>query len=141
MKKRHRQRAGLLNLGSPAHPQRLPLASVSLVAAAAWMPLVLGLLLMLSAPALAAVAGPGSVPLQCRIAGTSWQPCRMDVDEVGVRWRLVIGRQRLEFRHDGRGGVTMQSGDGAWRAVSSRWQPEGELCWDGVCARGDLPLD
>lgn len=111
------------------------------MAAAPWMPLVLALLLALGAPAQAALAGPTSVPLQCRLAGSAWQSCRMDVDEVGVRWTLVIGRQRLEFRHDGRGGMRMQAGDGAWRSVNSHWQPLGELCWDGVCARGDLPLD
>lgn len=105
------------------------------------MPMLVGLVLMVWLPASAALAGPTSVPLQCRIGDQPWQPCRMDVDEVGVRWSLVIGRQRLAFQHDGRGGMRMQSGNGAWRPVISRWLPLGELCWDGVCARGDLPLD
>jgi hypothetical protein len=25
--------------------------------------------------------------------------------------------------------------------VSSRWEDRNSLCWDGVCARGDIPLD
>jgi hypothetical protein len=25
--------------------------------------------------------------------------------------------------------------------VNSRWIESSSLCWDGVCARGDIPLD
>jgi hypothetical protein len=25
--------------------------------------------------------------------------------------------------------------------VSSRWDDQNKLCWDGICARGDIPLD
>lgn len=65
----------------------------------------------------------------------------MDIRELGVQWALVIGDQRLEFRHDGRGEVTMQRQGGAWRSVSSRWAEDTSLCWDGVCAKGQIPLD
>jgi hypothetical protein len=83
-----------------------------------------------------------AIPLQCRLAGGSWKPCRMEVIELGSHWILQIGERRLEFRHDGRGAVTMQAGSGqVWRPVSSRWEDGRDLCWDGVCTRGPLPLD
>ena len=83
-----------------------------------------------------------SIPLQCRLGNGTWQPCRMEVMAVGSHWTLQVGGQRLEFRHDGRGGVTMQQqGSGGWRSVSSRWEQPQDLCWDGVCARGAIPLD
>lgn len=65
----------------------------------------------------------------------------MEVVSIGSQWALVVGAQRWEFRHDGRGSVTMQQGAGSWRPVSSRWEDPNSLCWDGVCARGDIPLD
>jgi len=66
----------------------------------------------------------------------------MEVIQLGSHWVLQIGERRLEFRHDGRGAVTMQPGSGqAWRPVSSRWEGASDLCWDGVCTRGALPLD
>lgn len=65
----------------------------------------------------------------------------MEVVIIGSQWALVVGRQRWEFRHDGRGSVTMQHGADSWRPVSSRWEDRNSLCWDGVCARGDIPLD
>jgi len=83
----------------------------------------------------------GAVALQCRLAGGAWQPCQMQVERVGSHWWLLIGGQKLEFRHDGRGQVTMQRGNGDWRQVDSRWGDDASLCWDGVCARGDIPLD
>lgn len=65
----------------------------------------------------------------------------MVVVQMGTQWTLVVGEQRLEFRHDGRGAITMQSGGGAWRLVTSHWEQQSNLCWDGVCARGPIPLD
>jgi hypothetical protein len=65
----------------------------------------------------------------------------MEVVRIGSQWALVVGAQRWEFRHDGRGSVTMQHGAGSWRPVSSRWKDHNSLCWDGLCARGDIPLD
>ena len=82
-----------------------------------------------------------AIPLECRLEQGLWQPCRMEVVTIGSQWALVVGAQRWEFRHDGRGSVTMQHGVGSWRPVSSRWEDRNSLCWDGVCARGDIPLD
>jgi hypothetical protein len=83
----------------------------------------------------------GTVALQCRLGGGTWQPCQMQVERVGSHWWLLIGGQRLEFRHDGRGQVTMQQGNGDWRQVDSRWGEDASLCWNGVCAKGNIPLD
>jgi hypothetical protein len=82
-----------------------------------------------------------AIPLECRLAEGPWQACRMEVVSIGSEWALVVGGQRWEFRHDGRGSVTMQHGEAAWRPVSSRWVDNNSLCWDGVCARGAIPLD
>lgn len=84
---------------------------------------------------------PSSVPLQCRLHQGPWQQCRMDIQVLGLQWDLVIGDQRLEFRHDGRGTVTMQRPGGPKQSVSSRWAEDTSLCWDGVCAKGAIPLD
>jgi len=140
---------------SPCSVVLRPAAITQLLASAAL--LALGILLAAHPPAawggtrgLPEALGPGSpgagpagpgVGLECRLGNQPWQPCRMEVEQVGVQWTLVIGGQRLQFRHDGRGGVTLSSGGGTLRAVTGRWEPVGELCWDGVCARGDLPLD
>ena len=64
----------------------------------------------------------------------------MQVEQVGRHWWLLVGAQKLEFRHDGLGSVTMQDGDGDWLPVSSRWVDR-DLCWNGVCTRGEIPLD
>jgi hypothetical protein len=84
---------------------------------------------------------PGLVALECRLDEGPWQNCQMQVEQIGAHWFLLVGGQRIEFRHDGRGSVTMQKPSGGWRPVSSRWQEDTSLCWDGVCARGDIPLD
>lgn len=84
---------------------------------------------------------PGTIALECRLPPGPWQPCQMQVERVGAHWWLLIGDQRLEFRHDGRGQVTMQRGKENWRQVDSRWGDDASLCWDGVCARGEIPLD
>ncbi len=65
----------------------------------------------------------------------------MEVEDIGLHWVLRIGTQRIEFRHSGDGAVRMQKGAGAWQPVTATWQPDTSLCWDGVCARGDIPLD
>lgn len=83
----------------------------------------------------------GTIALECRLASGPWQPCQMKVERLGAHWWLLIGDQRLEFRHDGRGQVTMQRGQENWRQVDSRWGDDASLCWDGVCARGEIPLD
>ena len=114
-----------------------------------WPVLLLSLALPLAAQRAPAAAqrtpalaqeGP-AVELQCRVGGGAWQPCRMQVESLGERWWLIVADQRFGFRHDGRGGVTMQAGSSAWRPVDARWQNDASLCWNGVCARGDIPLD
>ncbi len=88
-------------------------------------------------------ASPSStgLPLECRLGDGPWQACWMEVIEVGRHWVLRIGHRHLEFRHDGRGVLRMQRDGGPWRTVTGRWQQPGDLCWDGLCARGDIPLD
>jgi hypothetical protein len=81
------------------------------------------------------------IPLECRLGDGPWQSCRMEVQQVGSHWFLLVGEQRVEFRHDGTGAVRMQKDTAGWRPVSSRWNEDTSLCWDGVCARGDIPLD
>lgn len=108
--------------------------------------LPLAALLVLGAGGTAANAQQGQeppmgIPLECRLGQQAWQRCRMDVEQVGVTWALLVGEHRLEFHHDGRGVTNMQGAVGAWRTVSARWDSQGNLCWDGVCARGAIPLD
>jgi hypothetical protein len=35
----------------------------------------------------------------------------------------------------------MQHHGSGWRPVTAHWHDDTNLCWDGICARGDLPLD
>lgn len=80
------------------------------------------------------------IPLQCRLGQGPWQDCQMRVEQLGAHWFLLIGERRIEFRHDGQGAVTMQE-QGRTREVTSRWGENQTLCWDGTCARGEIPLD
>ncbi len=107
-------------------------------------PLLALVLSCLTVPATAWAVPDGLlIPLECRLGDGPWQQCQMRVEQVGGHWWLLIGEQQVEFRHDGSGTVTMQgAGEGSgWRPVSSRWQEDASLCWDGVCAKGDIPLD
>lgn len=74
----------------------------------------------------------------------------MEVEQPGVRWTLVVGQRRISFRHDGSGIVRMQDPerrsqggpiDRNWIPVETFWIAEPALCWNGVCAQGDFPLD
>ena len=66
----------------------------------------------------------------------------MEIRSIGVEWQLLIGGRRISFRHDQRGSMRMlEPGSSSWREVDSRWIEPSSLCWDGVCARGDIPLD
>jgi hypothetical protein len=65
----------------------------------------------------------------------------MEVQEVGKHWWLIVGQRRLEFTHDGRGTVRMRNSDGRWLVVTPRWDMDQSLCWNSVCARGEIPLD
>lgn len=102
---------------------------------------LLGIGNAIAAAPLRAEPAPLLIPLQCRLGNGPWQDCQMRVEQVGSHWWLLVGPQTLEFLHDGRGSVTMQENSSGWRAVSSRWQEDTSLCWDGVCARGEIPLD
>ncbi|KEF43481.1 MAG: hypothetical protein ER33_01675 [Cyanobium sp. CACIAM 14] len=84
---------------------------------------------------------PALITLECRLADGPWQTCQMQVDQIGVHWFLLVAGERIEFRHNGRGSVTMLRPSGSWQPVSSRWEADTSLCWDGVCTRGDIPLD
>jgi hypothetical protein len=64
----------------------------------------------------------------------------MEVVETGRQWFVVVGQRRYRFQHDGTGRMRMGV-DGAWREVTPRWEKDGSLCWNGVCVRGDIPLD
>ncbi len=108
-------------------------------------PLLLSLLLGSGPGALAAEgpAGPAEgpwIPLQCRLGNGPWQTCRLRVSEVGSHWFLLVGDRRIDFRHDGSGTVLMEE-QGHVRPVTGRWLEDRSLCWDGTCARGDIPLD
>lgn len=86
-------------------------------------------------------AQPMRVPLECRLAAGPWQACTMTIEQLGAHWWLDVGQERFEFRSDGRGSVSLRAGGGSTRAVMPAWNQEQALCWDGVCARGDIPLD
>ncbi|MEB3297358.1 MAG: hypothetical protein VKL23_07470 [Cyanobacteriota bacterium] len=66
----------------------------------------------------------------------------MRVESVGLHWWIQAGTQTVEFRHDGRGGIAMRQGkETQWQNVDVSWSADAALCWDGVCARGPIPLD
>mgnify|MGYP006935497374 CR=1 FL=1 len=101
------------------------------------IPLLLGLLI-----SAAAVGAELRVPLECSLDAGAWTLCTMQVERIGEHWWITSGDQRIEFRHDGRGGITMRRHrDAGWQAVSASWTADAALCWDGVCARGPIPLD
>jgi hypothetical protein len=81
------------------------------------------------------------LPMECRLGDGTWRACTMTIARAGEHWWLQVGSRRLEFRSDGRGAITLSSGAGPGRAVVPAWQPDRALCWDGVCARGEFPLD
>lgn len=102
------------------------------------------LLLALLLGALEGLPAPAQqpVPLECRLGGGSWERCTMRIESVGLHWWIQAGPQAIEFRHDGRGGITMRDGTARqWRSVTASWSADASLCWDGVCARGPIPLD
>ncbi len=93
---------------------------------------------------------PVAVPLRCRVGKGPWQGCAMEVEQPGARWTLVVGGRRIGFRHDGSGTVHMQDPargsragrhDSGWIPVETVWIAGPALCWNGVCAQGDIPLD
>ena len=82
-----------------------------------------------------------SVPVECQLEQGDWQPCTLTIEELGEHWWLQVGPHRLDFRSDGRGRVTLTDRAGASKSVQPVWTAQRALCWDGVCAKGDLPLD
>ena len=98
------------------------------------------LLVLLQSAALRA-AEQRTIPLQCRLGEGPWRACAMEVQRVGLEWQLLIDGRRISFRHDPRGPLRMQVPGSDWREVDSRWIEPSSLCWDGVCARGQFPLD
>lgn len=102
--------------------------------------LSIALLLALTLSAFSARPKP-MAELRCRQLPGDWQRCQMVLATDGNAWTLMIGRQTIEFRHDGHGQITMRRGAGGWRAVEAHWYPDASLCWDGICARGPIPLD
>ena len=48
---------------------------------------------------------PLAIPLECRLEQGLWRPCSMEVVTIGSQWALVVGAQRWEFRHNGRGKI------------------------------------
>lgn len=84
---------------------------------------------------------PVRVPLRCRVDGGAWRDCQMVVKQMGALWQVMLAGEQFGFAHDGRGQVRMRRGQGAWTPVEARWSADATLCWDGLCAQGDIPLD
>ena len=83
-----------------------------------------------------------AVTMECRHANQAWSPCRYVSEQPGARWELAFSNQVVRFQHDGSGTMQMQIGDQTpWAEVQTRWSADGTLCWNTVCARGDIPLD
>jgi len=92
--------------------------------------------------AAATVAAGPTDPLTCRLDQGPWLPCVLQLDADGLGWRLtIVTQQSLQFKHDGFGRVSMRRGSAPWQAVEARWLADASLCWNGVCARGPIPLD
>ncbi|APD49605.1 hypothetical protein BM449_12910 [Synechococcus sp. SynAce01] len=90
----------------------------------------------------AALADQQRLQLRCRTDQGPWQACVMRIEAVGERWSLELPDDSFDFRHDGSGIVEMsRAGAGQWRPVTSQWSPEHALCWNGLCALGQFPLD
>ena len=104
------------------------------------LPVVLTLPALLLAGA-ARAGEPLQVPLDCRLGDAAWQPCTLTVERLGERWWLQVSQRRLEFSSDGRGTVTLREAGTSPRSVQPIWTAQNDLCWDGICTRGELPLD
>ena len=82
-----------------------------------------------------------SLPLECQLHQGPWQPCTLTIEEMGTHWWLQIGKQRLVFHSNAHGSVTLSDPAGVTRTVQPIWTAQRELCWDGVCTKGEFPLD
>ena len=81
------------------------------------------------------------VPLQCRRDPGPWRDCRLTIESLGRHWWVQVGRERWVLRADGRGGLTLETGQGLARPVQPHWQLDRSLCWDRHCIKGSFPLD
>ena len=92
---------------------------------------------------MASLARPAvNVPVECRQQHQEWQNCRYESDHSGSSWQLAFENKTVRFHHDGSGRMKMQLNDnGDWTGVQARWIAERTLCWNDVCARGEIPLD
>ena len=104
---------------------------------------VLGLALMPVAISDAVLAQPALIiTLECRQHRQAWHTCRFDSEVPGAEWQLAFENQTVRFQHDGSGTMRMQVGDQTpWTPARARWVAERTLCWNEVCARGEIPLD
>lgn len=92
--------------------------------------------------AVVAQNGLQDVTLQCRLHAGPWSTCTMRIERIGEHWWLDINGEVLEFRHDGRGLITVKSSSGRVQQVQGHWdQASSALCWDGICTLGAVPLD
>lgn len=82
-----------------------------------------------------------NLPLSCKVRSEPWQPCTLSVVRMGEHWWLQLPQQRFEFRSDGRGSVRLWEGTRGPQTVVPSWTAQQVLCWDGICAKGELPLD
>ena len=82
-----------------------------------------------------------SLPVECQLALGPWQPCTLTIEQVGEHWWLQVGSQTLVFRSNGRGEITLRDPAGITKTVQPVWTAQRALCWDGVCTKGDFPLD
>ncbi len=82
-----------------------------------------------------------SLPVECQLAQGPWQPCTLTIEQVGEHWWLQVGSQTLVFRSNGRGEITLRDPAGITKTVQPVWTAQRALCWDGVCTKGDFPLD
>ena len=98
-------------------------------------------LLGLSGGAVCSAERIGPVDLECSLDQGPWHPCQMRVQQVGELWQLQFSDELIRFQHDGQGHVRMRRGVRDWITVQPLWREDSALCWDGVCARGELPLD
>lgn len=80
------------------------------------------------------------VALQCQLDGGPWRDCLMRIESIGQRWSLQVGQEQVRFEHDGSGLVRMRR-EGRWVPVQPHWRADAALCWDSICAKGEIPLD
>ncbi|WP_186537717.1 hypothetical protein [Synechococcus sp. BIOS-E4-1] len=118
--------------------QSVPHPLASLIRSLSQTSLLVAAGLGMAAPARPAV----SVPVECRQQHQEWQNCRYESDQPGRSWQLAFENNTVRFYHDGSGRMKMQLNDnGDWTGVQARWIAERTLCWNDVCARGEIPLD